>query len=66
VKNLWLLVKDFTDAMAAEFTDDREAVGLSMTLNGKADIAKCLARSDLGNALPEALVGYLAEAARPD
>lgn len=57
-------MKNLTNAMTAELTNDRVAGGFGMLLNRMTDIAKCSARRDLLNTPPEAFVRDFAEAFR--
>src|SRR5688572_2811650 len=66
VEDLRLFVELPADAVPAELAHHAVAVLLGVRLDGVADVAQVRARPHLADALPQAFVGHLAQAARLD
>src|SRR5690554_964897 len=61
---LRFFVEVFADAVTAEFTYDRKAVGFGVTLNGVADVAQTRAGAYGVDAKPHALIGDVTQTSR--
>ena len=62
MKNLWVIVKHFANAVATELTHDTETIRFGMTLNGGANIAQTSAGFNRFNAEIHALLGNFGQA----